>query len=165
MALARRKFWFARGAVFLALAVPVALWTARPLDASVGERVVSDRHTGLAIFGFDPVAYFTDARAMAGRPEFEVQATDAVWRFRSEGNRAAFVANPDIYQPRYGGHDPLALGRGIALAGNPLVWVVADNRLYLFYTPQAREDFARDPEAAIAAADARWPDVAAGLVQ
>lgn len=165
MALARRKFWFACGAAFFALMVPLAVGVAGPLDASVSERVVNDRHTGLAIFGFDPVAYFTDAQALAGRPEFEVQATDAIWRFRSEGNRAAFVANPDVYQPRYGGYDPMALARGVAVAGNPLVWVVADDRLYFFYTPQARDDFARDPEAAIAAADVRWPDVAAGLVQ
>lgn len=165
MALARRKFWFARGAAFLALAAPLAVGSVGRLDASVSERVISDRHTGLAIFGFDPVAYFTDSQAIAGRPEFEVEATDSIWRFRSEGNRAAFVANPDIYQPRYGGYDPMALARGVAVAGNPLIWVMADNRLYFFYTPEARDGFALDPESAIAAADARWPDVAAGLVQ
>src|SRR5207248_9439578 len=109
--------------------------------------------------------YFTDAKAVPGRPEFELQVPDAIWRFRSEGNRAAFVANPDIYQPRYGGYDPMALGRGIALAGNPLVWLVVGDRLYLFYTARARDDFALDPETAIAAADDRWPEVVHSLAQ
>jgi hypothetical protein len=165
MALPRRKFWIGRGPVFLALAALLSFLAAGPLGAAVGERVVSDRHTGLAIFGFDPVAYFTDAKATVGRPEFELQAPDAIWRFRNEGNRAAFVANPDVYQPRYGGHDPMALGRGIALAGNPLVWLVVGDRLFLFYTQQARDDFALDPETAIAAADERWPHVVHSLAQ
>ena len=158
MALPRRKFWF------LALAV-AALLAAGPLAAAVGDRVVSDRYTGLAIFGFDPVAYFTDARAVAGKPEFELQVPDAIWRFRSAGNKAAFAANPEIYQPRYGGYDPMALGRGIAVAGNPTIWLVIGERLFLFYTPQSRDTFGRDPETAAAAADERWPDVMKGLAQ
>ena len=165
MALARRKFWIGRGAGFLTLTALVLLAVAGPLGASVSERVVSDRHTGLAIFGFDPVAYFTDAKAIAGRPEFELDAPDAIWRFRSDGNRAAFVANPDVYRPRYGGYDPMALGRGIAVAGNPTIWLVIGERLFLFYTPQSRDTFGRDPETAAAAADERWPDVMKGLAQ
>jgi len=159
MALPRRKFWF------LALAVAALLAAAGPLAAAVGDRVVSDRYTGLAIFGFDPVAYFTDARAVAGKPEFELQVLDAIWRFRSAGNKAAFAANPEIYQPRYGGYDPMALGRGIAVAGNPTIWLVIGERLFLFYTPQSRDTFGRDPETAAAAADERWPDVMKGLAQ
>jgi hypothetical protein len=165
MALARRKFWFWRRTVFLLLPTLGLLAAIGPLRASVSERVVSDRHTGLAIFGFDPVAYFTDAKPLAGRPEYEVQLSDSIWRFRSEGNRAAFMANPEIYRPRYGGHDPMALGRGIALAGNPLVWLVVGERLYFFYTPQAREAFALDPETAISAAEQHWPAVIHNLAQ
>jgi hypothetical protein len=165
MALARRKFWLPHRVGFFALAVLASMTAWGPLRAAVGERVVSDRHTGLAIFGFDPVAYFTDARPLAGRPEFELQQADSIWRFRSEGNRAAFSANPEIYRPRYGGYDPMALGRGVALAGNPLVWVVVADRLYFFYTPQARDAFARDPDTAISAAEEHWPEVVQGLAQ
>ncbi len=164
MALPRRKFRKARAAG-LALAALAVLWPAGRPGAQVGERVVSDRHTGLAIFGYDPVAYFVDAKAMAGRPEFELERPDAVWRFRSEGNRAEFEAHPEIYQPRYGGYDPISVARGVAVAGNPLLWVVVGERLYLFYTAEARDSFAIDPETAIAAADARWPGVERGLAQ
>src|SRR5258705_6374209 len=65
--------------------------------------------------GFDPVAYFVDARPLVGLPEFETSDAGAVWRFRSEGNRASFVAHPDIYGPSSG-----ATTRSIWRAGSPL---------------------------------------------
>src|SRR4051812_882466 len=143
MALARRKIRLARGTAFLLVATLVLAFGSRPLHALVSERVVADRNTGLAIFGFDPVAYFIEAQPVEGRSEFELQVSDSIWRFRNAGNRAAFVANPDVYRPRYGGYDPIALGRGVALPGNPQLFLVTDQRLYFFYNSQARDAFAR----------------------
>jgi hypothetical protein len=127
------------------------------------DRVVSDWHTGLAISGYDPVAYYVDSKPVAGRPEFELEAERAIWRFSNEGNRAAFAARPDIYMPRYGGYDPMALARGVAVAGNPVIWRIVQDRLYLFYDEEARTAFDADPDKAIATADERWPDVRHGL--
>ena len=74
-------------------------------------------------------------------------------------NRAAFEGHPEIYQPRYGGYDPVGIARGVALAGSPLVWSIVGDRLYLFYSEAARATFIADPQAAIAAADGRWQGV------
>src|SRR5215213_915746 len=82
--------------------------------AGTSERVVVDRHSGLAISGFDPVAYFTEARPIIGRAEFEQEFAQATWRFRNEGNRSAFLQDPGTYMPRFGGYDPVALSRGVA---------------------------------------------------
>ena len=71
-----------------------------------------DRNSGLAISGFDPVAYFIDGAASLGKGEFEASFAGAVWRFRNEGNRGAFMADPDIYMPRFGGYDPIGVARG-----------------------------------------------------
>ena len=106
-----------------------------------------------------------EAKPVEGRPEFELQVSDSIWRFRNAGNRAAFVANPDVYRPRYGGYDPIALGRGVAVPGNPQIFIVTDERLYFFYNSQARDAFARAPNAAILAAEERWPDVVRELTQ
>ncbi len=100
------------------------LWLARPAHAATTERVIVNRFTGLAIEGFDPVAYFADARAVAGLPDFEAFEAGAVWRFRNEGNRASFMAHPDIYGPQFGGYDPLDLARGVTVAGNPRFWLI-----------------------------------------
>jgi hypothetical protein len=133
-------------------------------DAATTERVVVNRYSGLAIEGFDPVAYFTESLATQGLPDFEAAESGAVWRFRNEGNRAAFIDRPDVYMPRFGGYDPLAVARGVAVPGNPQIWLVANQRLYLFQTPEAREAFAADPGAMLAAAQAKWPQVVEALV-
>jgi hypothetical protein len=150
-------------AVMLALGL-VAQATTPPRAAAPTERIVVDRHTGLAIHGFDPVAYFTDARAAIGREELELSLGGALWRFRNAGNRAAFAEYPDIYMPRFGGYDPMAVARGVAAVGHPHLWVIADDRLYLFHSIRAQSEFAADPNRAIAAAEARWAEVENSLL-
>ena len=126
--------FFASLAGFLVLACPE--FTAR---ASTTERVVVNRFSGIAIEGFDPVAYFVQGRAVLGREDFEAADAGAVWRFRNEGNRASFVAHPEIYGPQFGGYDPVDLGRGVTYAGNPRFWVVSGERLYLFGREENRD--------------------------
>jgi hypothetical protein len=129
------------------------------LRAAAAGRVVIDWHSGLAIGGYDPVAFFTDSKATAGSTDFELRYGEAVWRFANVGNRAAFAARPDVYMPRYGGYDPLGVASGVAVAGNPNVWLIAGDRVFLFYDNGRRDKFAADPARAIAAADRGWPDL------
>jgi hypothetical protein len=129
------------------------------LRASTTERVVVDWHTGLAIGGFDPVAYFVRGEAEPGDGAFEYTHAGAVWRFRNDGNRAAFVADPGVYMPRYGGYDPVAVARGVGVAGDPRLWLIVGDRLYFFYSAEARAAFGAEPEKYIAAADKSWPAV------
>ena len=77
--------------------------------------------------------------------DFEASEAGAVWRFRNEGNRASFVAHPDIYGPQFGGYDPIDLARGVTVAGNPRFWLISGQRLYLFGREQTRDAFAADP--------------------
>ena len=138
---------------------------ATALRAATTERIVVDRHTGLAIYGIDPVAYFTERKPVAGREEFEHRFAGAVWRFDNDSNRAAFIADPNVYMPRYGGYDPVGIARGVSTAGSPDFWVVYDERLYLFYTAQARQAFIADPALVIASASARWAEVKSDLAE
>ncbi len=65
----------------------------------------------------------------------------AVWRFRNEGNRAAFAEHPEVYMPHFGGYDPVAIARDTSVPGHPLFWAVTGERLYLFYSDEARAEF------------------------
>ena len=94
-----------------------------------------------------------------GRPDFELRFGGVSWRFVNEGNMAAFAADPDVYAPRFGGHDPVAIVRGAATPGHPVLWLIAENHLYLFYSTEARAAFANDPETGVEAAERYWPDV------
>jgi hypothetical protein len=133
--------------------------------ASTTERVVVNRYSGLAIEGYDPVAYFADARPVIGLPDFEASEAGAVWRFRNEGNRASFVAHPDIYGPQFGGYDPVDVARGVTCASNPRFWFIAGERLYLFGREEHRDAFAADPEGVLREATARWPELEQQLAQ
>jgi hypothetical protein len=150
----------------LVLASPGALALSPfAVQAATTERVIVNRYTGLAIEGFDPVAYFVDARAVVGLPEFEASQAGAVWRFRNEGNRASFVAHPDIYGPQFGGYDPVDLARGVTYAGNPRFWLIAGQRLYLFGREENRDAFAAEPERFQSEASSRWPALEQQLAQ
>jgi hypothetical protein len=149
------------------LAAAVLTWATLGPDARLGaattERIVVNRHTGLAVDGFDPVAYFTDGAPKAGSPAYEHRFAGAVWRFRSEGNRAAFAERPDVYMPAFGGYDPLGVARGVARPGSPLVWAVSDEKLYLFFSAEARAKFMTGPDRIIVAAEGKWPAVQSAL--
>jgi hypothetical protein len=134
-------------------------------QAATTERLVADRHTGLAIGGFDPVAYFTDAQPLVGQSGFEASGAGVVWRFRNEGNRAFFLANPEIYGPQFGGYDPTDVARGIAVAGNPRFWLVTGHRLFLFDRTESRDAFAADPARFAREAGQRWPGLKETLSQ
>jgi hypothetical protein len=155
------------GLAFIALLAGLAAMAGLAIaaQAATTERVVVDRYTGLALGGFDPVAYFTDARPMAGRPGFEVSEAGAVWRFRNEGNRAFFLAHPEIYGPQFGGYDPTDVARGVTIAGNPRIWLVSGQRLYLFGRAESRDAFAADPARVLREAKARWRGLQETLAQ
>ena len=133
--------------------------------AATTEWVVVNRYTGLAIDGFDPVAYLVDATPKQGRAGLELRSGGATWRFQNEGNRSVFAGAPEIYAPRFGGHDPMAVARGAATPGHPELWLIAEQRLYLFYSAEARAAFACNPENAVEAAERNWPEMQPTLVR
>ena len=158
----KRKQYCAGVAAVAAFGVGLAaLLLAGPsiATANTGGRIVVDWHSGLAISGYDPVAFFTEGKPTAGSADFELRYGGVVWRFANPGNRAAFAARPDVYMPRYGGYDPLGVARGVAVAGNANMWLILDERLFLFYDGTRRSEFAAQPDRVIAAADRKWPQL------
>jgi hypothetical protein len=142
--------------VGLGLALSAGLAVCR---AAVTERIVVDWHSGLAIGGYDPVAYFTDGKQMLGSADFELRSDGVIWRFCNVGNREAFAARPDVYMPQFGGYDPLGVARGVAVAGNPNVWLIANQRLFLFFDQTWLAKFAADQDRLVAEAERKWPSV------
>jgi YHS domain-containing protein len=89
---------------------------------------------GIAIQGYDPVAYFTSKEAVEGKKEFQYQHENATYYFSSSATRDAFIKNPSAYKPQYGGWCAYAMGAsGEKVEIDPETFKVFDGKLYLFY--------------------------------
>lgn len=130
--------------------------------AASTERVVTNHHTGLAIDGYDPVGYFLQSRPVAGKAGIETYQGGAIWRFSDERDREIFLAAPAIYGPQFGGYDPIDLAHGRIVAGQPAIWLVSGQRLYLFSRAEHRDAFAANPSSLADATD-KWPALSRSL--
>ena len=150
--ISHRRRWRVAAALALGLA-----WPAGPADAAPAGRIVTEWASGVAIEGFDPVAYFIEGRARRGLPAFEASWRGVTWRFANEGNRQAFLARPELYAPRFGGHAVVAAARGDIAEGDPTLWTIHRGRLYLFHGQGDLYAFRYDPEGFAGRAEANWP--------
>lgn len=147
----------------------IAVWfvvtcAAFAAKAATTERYVADPRTGVALYGYDPVSYFIDRAAVVGDEAHEYRFAGVTWRFTSAANRHAFVSAPANFLPAFGGYDPLAVGEGIPLAGNPEFFAVSAGKLYLFARDESRATFAANPANLIERAEQGWPSVQRKLV-
>ncbi|NRF37660.1 YHS domain-containing (seleno)protein [Pedobacter foliorum] len=90
--------------------------------------------SGLAIEGYDPVAYFRSGKAIPGKKEFAIAADGVMYRFSNAEHRELFKADPGKYQPQYGGWCAYAMGaKGELVSVDPETFKVLNGKLYLFY--------------------------------
>ncbi len=112
---------------------------------------------GIAIKGYDPVAYFTLSQPARGKKEHAFEWQGAVWQFASAENRSLFAADPERYAPQFGGYCAYGVARGYTVGIDPEAWAVRDGKLYLNYGHELQEKWLADPDAYIAQAEANWP--------
>jgi hypothetical protein len=110
----------------------------------------------IAILGYDPVAYFTEGRPVAGRPEFRHSWRDADWLFATPENMDRFAADPERYEPRYGGFCAGGMAQGVKVSIDPEAWAIVDDRLYLFFDRKLVGDFVEQADDRIPEADRNW---------
>lgn len=90
--------------------------------------------SGLAIQGYDPVAYFTMNKAIEGKKDFSASYNGVTYRFASKQNKDEFMRNPSRYEPQFGGWCAFAMGKkGEKVEIDPGTFKVVDGKLYLFY--------------------------------
>lgn len=120
---------------------------------------------GVAMDGFDVVAYFADAKPAKGDAAFAVDYEGASWLFTSQANADTFSADPTRYAPKNNGWCSYAVSEGYA-ADVDFVngWSVIDDALYLNYNEDTRSEFLAEKDKRILAAQTNWPTVSAGLV-
>ena len=133
--------------------------------AHAGKRVNQTFFGGVALNGYDPVAYFTDSRPVEGLREYSQSWMGATWRFATARNHAAFAVQPDIYAPQFGGYCAFGIAQNYTADVDPAAWRVVDNRLYLISSPSILADWLQDVPGNIAKARANWPGLSATLAE
>ncbi|MEM7072342.1 MAG: YHS domain-containing (seleno)protein [Pseudomonadota bacterium] len=127
--------------------------------------IYTDVETGLAIHGYDPVAYFKLSEgdeAIPGSPDYEYEWNGALWRFASMENLQLFRDNPQYYAPQYGGYCAYAVSRGYTAPIEPNAWAVESGKLYLNYNKPVRILWNLDRTGNIDKANVNWPGLCEG---
>ena len=148
MKLTRRSAILISAAGFAALVKPALATT---------PRIFADK--GIAIHGYDTVAYFTEGKPVKGSSEFSTQWQGATWLFSSAANRDLFKANPEKYAPQFGGYCAYALAKGSIASTVPEAWTIYQGKLYLNYSLRVRELWKKDIPGNIAKAESYWLDI------
>lgn len=133
-------------------ALLLALAAASP---AVAEAPVNS-YLGVAIYGYDAVAYFRQGKALRGSYRFGYLWSGALWLFLTPQNQANFMVNPERYAPQYGGYSAFGILQGRFYGIDPNAFMIADGKLYLHANHHVMRQWREALDANIATADAQW---------
>ena len=139
----------------------VAVTTALSISAAVfsADIDVSTDSNDVAIKGYDPVAYFTDSKAVKGDQAFSAAHKNAIYHFSTAGNRDAFKADPEKYAPQYGGYCAFGVAMGKKFETDPNAWKVVNNKLYLNLDKSVQKRWLEDIPGYINTANTNWSTI------
>lgn len=130
------------------------------VTAAVAEkRLINVDRNGLALKGYDPVAYFTENRPVKGDAKFQSTFNGATYYFASAANKKTFEADPNKYEPQFGGFCAYAASQGHTAKIEPDAFEVLNGRLLLQYDRSVRDLFNKDQQGNLAKADRNWPSI------
>jgi YHS domain-containing protein len=143
------------------VAIGAAAYSLSPFAAKA-EGVINTLGTdGVAIKGYDPVAYFTEGAPREGKPEHTALYKGAKWQFASAENKAEFEADPAKYEPAYGGYCAYGVSRNYLVKIEPDAWSIRNGKLYLNYDQNVQKSWSEDPDGYIKQANEKWPGLIA----
>src|SRR5215468_4581365 len=133
----------------------LALIAAIPAFAQTKTLANVDRN-GLALLGYDPVAFFTQSRPVKGLAQFESTYNGARYLFVSAEDKALFDANPATYEPQFGGFCAYGASQGHTAPIKIEAWQIVNSRLLMQYDLGVKKDFNKDQQGNLQKADGNW---------
>lgn len=127
--------------------------------AQTTRSVINVNAQGVAIEGYDPVAYHMLGRAVQGNPAISYRWMEATWQFANTDHRDRFVADPGRYAPEFGGYCSWAVSRGTIASIDPNAWHIENGQLYLNLNPRIHRKFMSNLADTILRAEANWPGI------
>lgn len=130
---------------------------------AVAEINITPGHTlkgpGIALHGYDPVAFFTKSAPVLGSAEYSVAHRGATYRFENEDHLNLFKSDPERYVPAYGGFCAYGVSVSAKFDGDPRYWKVVDGKLYLNLNQSIQKTWLEDVPGNIRKADQAWEDI------
>jgi hypothetical protein len=115
--------------------------------------------SGIALDGYDPVAFFTEGKPMHGDPGISAIYKGATYLFATREHKTSFEANPGKYAPQYGGFCAYGVSMGGLAPVDINTWQIRDGKLYLNLNPAILDLFNKDFGSCVAKAEKKWPDL------
>lgn len=164
----RSAFMFLAAAAYAGALAACSAGTGRCVGAAGALATVNDQpvllnldRNGVAIEGYDPVAYFTDGKAVPGDPAISSQHEGAIYQFASADHKAMFDKDPRRYVPQFGGYCAYAASINTISPIDPRYWEIVDGRLILQHNQKAWDLWHKDAGNHLVKADANWPGLVA----
>lgn len=127
--------------------------------SAAGQSPVNMGHGGIAIRGYDAVAYFTDGKPVRGVSKYSYEWRHATWYFSNAAHRDMFAADPGKYMPAYGGYCAYGVAQGAKVDIDPTQWTIHDGRLFLNQSAIIHKAWARDIGYYIELGDRWWAEI------
>ena len=121
------------------------------------DKAINKSSAGVAIKGYDVLAYFVDAKPVRGSAQFSHPWNGATWQFASAANRDRFAKDPEAYAPQYGGYCAYGMAKDSVVDIDPEAWRIVEGKLYLNYSQGVQRQFLADVPGLVMAADRNWP--------
>ena len=115
--------------------------------------------SGVAIRGYDTVAYFTEGSPAEGSDEFTTQWQGANWKFASQEHLDLFEADPEKYAPQYGGYCAYGVAQDSLVKIEPENWTIVDDKLYLNYDDELQAKWEKDVPGFVRSADSKFDEL------
>jgi YHS domain-containing protein len=112
---------------------------------------------GVAIQGYDPVAFFTQNAPVKGRPELTSQYNGAMYQFASKKDKQLFDKEPAKYEPIFGGYCAFGVSKNKLVPVDVEAFQIMDGKLVLQYSKSVRDNFNKDPKGNLTKATENWP--------
>ena len=114
---------------------------------------------GVALRGYDPVAYFVSSEPQKGQAQYSYEYKGSKFYFASDANKRAFVAMPEKYAPQFGGYCAFGTAQGYKVSTQPDAFAIVEDKLYLNYDKKVQGIWRQDVPGNIAKAEKNWPEV------
>jgi YHS domain-containing protein len=136
--------------------IAIAVFALLSASVQAGEFFETD---GVALRGYDPVAYFVSSEPQKGQAQYSYEYKGSKFYFASDANKRAFVAMPEKYAPQFGGYCAFGTAQGYKVSTQPDAFAIVEDKLYLNYDKKVQGIWRQDVPGNIAKAEKNWPEV------